>query len=116
MPGSYSETVENDDHLLQLSSGLGPLPDELYKHWETSGQYFTPERKLYNCGVGGVPEGREPLMLEEESMEEMFDRARPEIDEEEARRIKTLIRRILQYDPSKRPSAEEILRDPWFCD
>ncbi len=53
-------------------------------------------------------------MLAQRSMEEAFDRAGPEIDEEEARRVEALIRWILQYDPAKRPSLPEILSDPWF--
>ncbi|OAQ94030.1 serine protein kinase [Purpureocillium lilacinum] len=110
----WSES-EDDDHLLSLNSRLGALPDELYKHWKTSSLYFTPERKLFNCELGGVAEGEEPLMLEQPSMEEVFDRAAPELDEEEANVVKKLIRRILQYDPSNRPSPAELLSDPWFA-
>ncbi|KAF4956232.1 hypothetical protein FSARC_11631 [Fusarium sarcochroum] len=111
-----SETDQNDDHLLFLDERLGPLPDELYRQWTTSSLYFTPERKLYNCQLRGVPDGGEPLMLERESMEESFDQAKPDLTEEEADKVKKLIRRILQYDPAKRPSAAEILRDPWFTE
>ncbi|KAL2024360.1 hypothetical protein VTK56DRAFT_8842 [Thermocarpiscus australiensis] len=105
---------EDDELLLKFTAAIGPLPDELYKHWKTSSLYFTPERKLFNCELGGVPDGGEPLMLEQQTMEEMFDQAAPAIDEEEARKVKALIRRILQYDPAKRPSPAEILSDPWF--
>ena len=38
------------------------------------------------------------------------------LGEEEARKVKALIRWILQYDPAKRPSAAEILSNPWFCE
>lgn len=55
-------------------------------------------------------------MLEQESMEESFDRAGPDLGEEEAWKVKALIRWILQYDPAKRPSAAEILSDPWFSE
>lgn len=106
----------NDDHLLQLTELLGPLPDHLFQHWRTSSFYFTPERKLYNNQVGGAPEGGEPLIVDERTMEEAFDQAGPEIDEEEAKKVKALIRRILQYDPAKRPTPAEILDDPWFCE
>nr|XP_036580255.1 serine/threonine-protein kinase SRPK3 [Colletotrichum truncatum]KAF6788087.1 serine/threonine-protein kinase SRPK3 [Colletotrichum truncatum] len=107
---------KDDDHLLSLTSQLGPLPDELFKHWKTSSFYFTPEGKLFNCQVGGCGEGEEPLMLEETSMEELFDEAGPDISDEEAGTIKRLIRRILQYDPARRPSPSEILQDPWFSE
>jgi len=59
-------------------------------------------------------EGGEPLMVEQTSMEKLFDQADPVLDEKEARMVKTLIRHILQYDPAKRPSPSEIFRDPWF--
>ncbi|KAF2963603.1 hypothetical protein GQX73_g9961 [Xylaria multiplex] len=114
VPWSKSQVEVDDDHLLQLTARLGPLPDELYRQWKTSSLYFTPQRELYNCEVGGVKEGAEPLVLEQYSVEEYFDQAKPDVDDEEATEIKFLIRRILQYDPTKRPSSAEILQDPWF--
>lgn len=113
VPGS---DFEDDDHLLVLTERLGALPNALFEQWKTASRYFTPDRKLFNSALGGVKEGEEPLILEEKSMEESFDEAGPEIDEEEARKIKMLIRRILQYDPAKRPSTADILRDPWFSE
>lgn len=100
--------------MLSLTSALGPLPDELYSQWKTSSRYFTPGRKLFNCEIGGVGEGKELLMVEQQTMEELFDEASPDISKEESDAVKALVRRILQYDPAKRPSAEEILLDPWF--
>ncbi|KAJ5509085.1 hypothetical protein N7527_011228 [Penicillium freii] len=108
--------MEDDDHLLSLTAQLGALPEELFKHWTTSSLYFTPERKLFNCQLGGVPPGEEPLILEQTSMEDCFDRADPDLDEEEANKVKALIRWILQYDPAKRPSPAQILSAPWFCE
>lgn len=55
-------------------------------------------------------------MVEQTSMEESFDRASPDLDEEEAHKVKALIRWILQYDPAKRLSPARILSDPWFCE
>lgn len=106
----YSE-MEDDDYYLSLTTQLGSLPDELFKHRRTSSLYFTHEKKLFNCQLGGVAPGKEPLMLEQESMEESFDRAAPDLGEEEARKVKALIRWILQYEPAKRPSAAEILSE-----
>lgn len=116
VPWSDSEATQDDDHLLSFTACLGDLPEELYHKWKTAHLYFTPERKLFNCQLGGVPGGGEPLMVEQLSMEEMFDQANPDLDAEEANTIKALIRRILQYDPAQRPSPTEILRDPWFCE
>ncbi|KAF9775308.1 hypothetical protein IL306_006588 [Fusarium sp. DS 682] len=114
---NYNNKIEEDDnHILELQAKLGPLPDQLYRQWETSSQYYTKDRKLYNCQLGGVGEGEEPLMLEQTSMGEAFDLTSPELDSEEAEKVKKLIRRILQYDPSERPLPEDILCDPWFAD
>ncbi|KAE8141237.1 kinase-like domain-containing protein [Aspergillus pseudotamarii] len=113
IPGS---DFEDDDHLLSLTARLGALPDELFRHWNASSLYFTPERKLFNCQLGGVAPGQEPLIMEQTSMEELFDQASPDLDEKEAHEVKALIRWILQYDPAKRPSPAEILSDPWFCE
>ncbi|KAJ6441542.1 hypothetical protein O9K51_05093 [Purpureocillium lavendulum] len=113
IPASDSE---DDDHLLSLTARLGPLPDELFEHWKTSSLYFTAERKLFNCQLGGVDEGEEPLMVEQTSMEELFDQASPDLDVEEAGTVKALIRWVLQYDSAKRPSPAEILLHPWFCE
>ena len=55
-------------------------------------------------------------MVEQMSMDELFDQAGPDLDEEEAQKVKALIQQILQYDPAERPSPAEILSDPWFCD
>lgn len=111
IPGS---SYEDDDHLLALTARLGALPDRLFENWKSSALYFTPDRQHFNCQLGGVPEGGEPLMVQQTSMEELFDQAEPDIGEEEGRTVKRLIRWILQYDPAKRPLATDILLDPWF--
>ncbi|TIC89946.1 Dual specificity tyrosine-phosphorylation-regulated kinase 3 [Colletotrichum higginsianum] len=112
IPGS---DFEDDEHLLSLTAVLGALPENLFQHWKTASLYFTPDRELFNCQLGGPGEGEEPLMLEQTSMEELFDRADPDISEKEAGAVKELIRRILRYNPAERPSPAELLRDPWFC-
>lgn len=43
-----SEALMNDSHLLELSTLLGELPDELLRHWKMSSRYFTSDRKLFN--------------------------------------------------------------------
>ncbi|CAK7275429.1 hypothetical protein SEPCBS119000_006689 [Sporothrix epigloea] len=53
-------------------------------------------------------------MSEQQSLEDRFDAAAPDLNEEEATAVKALIRRILQYDPDKRPTLSELLQDPWF--
>ncbi|KAI9147429.1 serine protein kinase [Paramyrothecium foliicola] len=110
----WSDGTEDDGHLLSLNAGLGPLPNDIFEQWKRSSLYFTPERQLYNCHLGGVQEGDQPLMLEQKSMEDLFDEAKPDLDEEEGLQVKQLIRGILQYDPTKRPAPQELLSHPWF--
>lgn len=66
---------------------------------------------------------REEKVLEEEGpfindpLEVLFEKNKPDdIDSEEAELITGLIRRILRYDPSERPSSAELLKDEWFND
>ncbi|KAI0904552.1 serine protein kinase [Ustulina deusta] len=110
-----SQVTQDDDHLVDMTMYLGPLPEELYKHWKTSSLYFTPQREFYNCLIEGVADEKEPIIPQPTSMEKLFDEAYPDLNENEADQVKSLIRRILQYDPANRPSATEILQDPWFC-
>ncbi len=120
-----------DEHLLLFTQRLGPLPDELYKQWETSSLYFTPKRVLYNSDTGIEIEPKGPIRIMNalgyffkrlasrrvpQTMEERFDYNHPDLTREEARKVKQLIRWILQYDSAKRPSAAEVLQDPWFCE
>lgn len=39
---------EDGDHLLSPITGLGALPDDLFKKWKSSSLYYTPEGELYN--------------------------------------------------------------------
>ncbi|CAK7201143.1 hypothetical protein SEUCBS139899_003845 [Sporothrix eucalyptigena] len=109
----------NDDHLQDLSAYLGPLPDDLFSQWKRSHLYFRVKedgtRVLYNCQLGGIPPGGEAYLYPLETLEEMFDKAAPEVSSSaEALQIKQLILRILQYDPEKRPTVTDILQDAWF--
>ncbi|KAK8023770.1 serine protein kinase [Apiospora rasikravindrae] len=87
VPWTNSQTDQDDDHLLSLTTCLGPLPEALYQKWKTAPLYLTSGRRLFNLQLGG-----------------------------EADKVKKLVRRILQYDPAQRPSPADILRDPWLCD
>jgi PAS domain-containing protein len=52
-----------------------------------------------------------------DSLEKLFEKNKPEdIDEAEAEVVTALIRQILKYEPSQRPSALELLQHPWFRD
>ncbi|CAK7267273.1 hypothetical protein SEPCBS119000_002458 [Sporothrix epigloea] len=113
-PTNFGRKMDDEDqHLLELNACVGALPEEIMKQWKRSSLYFTPQGKLYNCMIGRG-EGGTPHMFEQQSLEKRFDAAAPDLDEKEAMAVKALIRRILQYDPAKRPTPSELLQDPWF--
>jgi non-specific serine/threonine protein kinase len=111
---SRDKDIENDHHLLLFSDILGPLPDHLYSFWTRSSRYYTSERVLFNTFLEEVPEGTDLLSTRSKPLEGLFDEQRPDMSDDEAKQINALLRRILQYDPAKRPTSAELLKDPWF--
>lgn len=107
---------DNDEHLLDLFELIGPLPDEIFKRWARSSFYFTSDRKLYNFHLGHKSPDEEPDLPELQTIEDYFDQTKVDVSEDEGKAIKSLLRRVLQYDPAKRPSAAEVLLDPWFAE
>lgn len=98
----------DDDYLLQLNDILRPLPDSMVKLWPRFSKWYTPDRKRLQ------PYGDEEPYIHD-SIEIMFaNNKSPEIGDEEAAILVPLMRRILEYDPAQRPTAEELLKHPWF--
>lgn len=54
------------------------------------------------------------MRLSEPLGEKFWGKKPKDIDEIEGKKILHLLQWILQYDPAKRPSAEEILKHEWF--
>jgi serine/threonine protein kinase len=111
---SRDKDLENDHQLLLFSDILGPLPDHLYSSWTRSSRYYTSKRVLFNAFLEEVPEGTDLLSIRSKPLEGLFDEQRPAMPDDEAKQVKSLLRRILQYDPAKRPTPAELLKDPWF--
>jgi serine/threonine protein kinase len=113
----YDKDEQQDVLLLQMTDILGPLPDNIFKLWRRAATYFNKDQVQFNSYLGGkVPKGADPLGVKRDPLETFFNKERPQdISEEETKIVTTLIRRILQYDPEKRPAAEELLQDPWFA-
>jgi len=111
---SRDPDIENDHHLLLFSDILSPLPDHLYSFWTRSSRYYTSEGVLFNTFLEEVPEGTDLLSTRSKPLDELFVEQRPDMLDNEAKQINALLRRILQYDPAKRPTPAELLKDPWF--
>ncbi|KIH91389.1 serine protein kinase [Sporothrix brasiliensis 5110] len=136
MPGQTDEE-EDDEHLMQMVLRLGPLRAADWARWTRSSHYFRADkegqRTLFNMRVGesedesedeGEGEDDDDIMRPEDmhpwalqTMEEKLVRLAPmDMTNAQARQVQQLIRRMLQYDPKERPTAEELLQDPWFQD
>ena len=121
--------VADDDHLIQLSERLDPLPPHLLQKWPRSERYFEQNGKRKpatrnpiseyfkthydseTTDVEAVVDPPPPL----NSLEKLFDEYKSaEIDDEEEDTIIALLRRILCYDPRERPSASDLLEHSWF--
>ncbi|KAH7110901.1 serine protein kinase [Dendryphion nanum] len=104
------EEEADDEHLLQLNDIIGPLPDSIIDSWPRYSTWYGPGRRRRN------PFGdEEPYIYK--SLENHFAECKSdEFDDKESAVICALIRDILVYDPSKRPSAIDILKHPWFVE
>ncbi|KAF8251481.1 kinase-like protein [Wilcoxina mikolae CBS 423.85] len=101
------------DHSIDIWS-FGCLVFEfgLFNKWTRANRYFGPNRRKINSMIGGEPDGGE---FRFDSVEKYFHSNKPsDLDDREAEIIIALIRKILQYDPEKRPSAANLVQDPWF--
>ncbi|KAL2021757.1 hypothetical protein VTK56DRAFT_6700 [Thermocarpiscus australiensis] len=159
LDGNEFDEETNDEHLLQLTEVLGPLPEEFVSRWRRRDKYYGPDGRrldvtehgsrddeggsgsdkdetdqedgvmedLASEGNGGSPPDSPASTSSQSSSlwlappgtfdpleRQLQDHKPDDMDESEAEEVSRLLRWILQYDASKRPSAEEILRQPWF--
>lgn len=142
----------NDEHLIQLSEVLGPLPAELALRWRRRDRHYGADGKRLDttpwCGGSDMEEdsdadgdddggdGEDQAMPPDSPTSEtsrtasssladkpnklapLEDQLRncklEDMDEEGVQEVSRLLRWIMEYDASKRPSAEALLAHPWF--
>jgi serine/threonine protein kinase len=81
----------DDDHLIQLNDVICPLPEWMMQAWPRASKWYGPD------------------------LDKLFEENRsPEIGDEESKILLQLMRQIFEYDPQLRPTAEELLKHPWF--
>lgn len=98
----------DDDHLVQLNDVLRPLPESMMDLWPRAKKWYGPNHQRLQ------PYGDDEPYIHE-SIDTLFaENKSPEITDEEEQVLVPLMRRILDFEPAQRPSAEELLQHPWF--
>ncbi|OIW30105.1 serine/threonine-protein kinase SRPK3 [Coniochaeta ligniaria NRRL 30616] len=119
----------DDDHLLQLSEIIGPLPEDMLAKWPRRGLYFGSGGNRLNTSPFDFDDspfgqakrarskGRRDPPVPLTSLEDKFHEYRlSDVDAAEANEIASLLRDILHIDPLQRPTAAQLLERPWFRD
>ncbi|KAI9826764.1 MAG: hypothetical protein M1826_006559 [Phylliscum demangeonii] len=110
----------DDDHLLNMTDVLGDLPESLFRTWARAHYYFGPNRKLINSMVGWSWRWRNRApgvvkVVKDETLEDTFHKNRPaHMSDDDERLGISFLRDMLQYEPSKRATASELLQHPWL--
>jgi serine/threonine protein kinase len=98
----------DDDHLVQLNDVIRPLPDSMMQAWPLASKWYGSNRQRlqpYSDDEPYIHDSIDKLFIENRS---------PEIGDGESAILLALMRQILQYDPQSRPTAEDLLKHPWF--
>ncbi len=119
-PDTDSET--DDEHILQMADILGPIPPYFLSRFSRSHLYFNRSGEIINRWIS-PPDDAEQQDIDDvaeqhlPALEAYLDREKgADLDEDEAIIVKGLLRTILQFDPTRRPSASELLAHPWFAE
>ncbi|KAI9833529.1 MAG: hypothetical protein M1826_007143 [Phylliscum demangeonii] len=113
----FTKQEMDENHLLAMTAILGHLPEPLFQKWARADRHFGPDRKLLKSTtrVSGLNEEKEPEN-DNPKLGELFHEHRPaEMSEDEQRPFIAFLHDLLQYDPSKRPSASDLLQHPWLA-
>lgn len=131
LPSGLDE-VRDDDHLIQLSEILGPIPLHFLQKWPRADRYFdlngqrkpaagNPIELHFRARLGRNSKSAEEFVSPPaplDPLEKLFHKNKPlEFDddsENEENTIVALLRSILRYDPHDRPSASDLLEHIWF--
>lgn len=106
--GQEEEDDTDDDHILQLNDVIRPLPDSMIQAWPRVNKWYGPNRQRLQPYSDDEPYIHKP-------MDKLFrENKSPEIDDDESTILVALMLQILEFDPQLRPSAEDLLKHPWF--
>ncbi|VUC27435.1 unnamed protein product [Clonostachys rosea] len=144
LEGDSSDEETNDEHLIQISEVLCPLPENLFQHWRRGRGYFDADgtrlrikekEDPYTTDSDSEADQKHDTPIESvESSDESTDGTAPwadapvfetleqllqrkciyDMNDSELKDVASLMRWILQVNASQRPSVDEILNHPWF--
>ncbi|MCJ1240471.1 hypothetical protein MMC14_008474 [Varicellaria rhodocarpa] len=98
-----------DTNLINIIERVGPLPPDLQSHWANRDKHINASGELLH------PDDVDPEETVSGDLHHVVRLARPlDMSDREAAVFESLIERMLQYDPGKRPSTTELLRHAWF--
>lgn len=106
------ECADLDEVTSQQINVLGPMPAAWWERWEARHKFFD-ENGNQKQGKYSWP----PLAEAFEEGVQAYRRRSPAtgvFDQDEAAAILNLIRRMLVFEPGKRPTAEEVLASEWM--
>jgi serine/threonine protein kinase len=78
--------------------------------WPRASKWYGPNRQRLQPYDDGEP-------YIHDSLDALFaDNKSPEVNDEEMAVLVPLMLQILEFDPAKRPTAEDLLKHPWFSE
>ena len=105
----------DDDHLLQMLTNLGPLPRAMFDRWPRRMRYCDANMKIIRTDVGPSEDLTPgPVYVGatlEQRLKDNWPRQKTAKEHEDLIRV---LRSALEYDYTKRLSATELLRLDWF--
>ncbi|GKT42531.1 serine/threonine-protein kinase SRPK [Colletotrichum spaethianum] len=139
-----SDEALMDEHLIQLTDIIQPLPENLMSKWPFSSKYYGSEGERLDARPRDFDEDDSVEEFDDQedaedmhdfdedtvfdfdvqerkpprrfdSLEKLISDNKPsDVDKTEGEIIISLLRSIFHYDPEKRPTAAELLEHAWF--
>ncbi|KAL8810773.1 MAG: hypothetical protein Q9223_002121 [Gallowayella weberi] len=97
-----------DDIIARSVECLGPLPREWWDNWASRGKYFH-EDGSYICEVSASESANLADQIQWMGRTENL-----EFSAEEAQSVETMLRAMMEFEPAKRATAEDIVKSEWM--